>query len=259
MKKVFTFIVLFLLSASMVLPTFAAFENPPIVDEAGYLMQSELAELSKALDKIREKYDFDVAIYTESEMSGDTAEESADDIYDALGYGAGEKDDGLLLYICADTRETHLTTHGKGTYAFNKNGLAYLEGKFLSHLKEDDYYEAFEAYIIYTEELLEMAEQGKPFNKKQYSTKYLIGVIAACLFLPLLIAFLLMHNKLKKMKTAVENNYAANYMKPGSMHIAVSRDYFLYSSVTKTERPKSNNGTHTSSSGRTHGGRSGSF
>ena len=65
--------------------------------------------------------------------------------------------------------------------------------------------------------------------------------------------------KLKKMKTAEENDYAANYVKPGSMKLSVSRDLFLYSRITKTERPKSSSGTHTSSSGRTHGGRGGSF
>ena len=104
-----------------------------------------------------------------------------------------------------------------------------------------------------------MAKDGKPYNEKQYSMKYLIGVITVCLIAPLLIAFWMMKGKLKKMKTAVENDYAANYIKPGSMNISVSRDLFLYSRIAKTERPKESSGTHTSSSGRTHGGRGGSF
>ena len=104
-----------------------------------------------------------------------------------------------------------------------------------------------------------MASEGNPYNEKQYSTKYLIGVIVMCLLAPLLIAFIMMKKKLKKMKTAVENDYAANYIKPGSMNLTMSRDLFLYSRVTKTEKPKSSSETHTSSSGRTHGGRGGSF
>ena len=104
-----------------------------------------------------------------------------------------------------------------------------------------------------------MAKQGNPYNKKQHSTGYLVGVILTCIFAPLLIAFLMMNSKLKKMRTAVENDYAADYMKPGSMRLAVSRDIFLYSRITKTEKPKSNSGTHRSSSGRSHGGRGGSF
>ncbi len=257
MKKLFSCVLLTLLT--LFLPANASFQNPSIVDDAGYLMQSELSSLSKELDEVREKYDFEVAIYTETEMTSGSAEASADDIYDYNGYGSGENDDGILLYICSDTREYHFTTHGKGREWFNSRGLVYLESKVLPHLRENDYYEAFEEYIETTDELLQMAKDGKPYNEKQYSMKYLFGVIIVCLIAPLLIAFLMMRRKLKKMKTAVSNNSAANYMKPGSMTLTASRDIFLYSHITKTERPKSSSGTHTSSSGRTHGGRGGSF
>ena len=259
MKKIFSRIFLLLISLTLVVPAFAEFENPPIVDEAGYLMQSELTELSEKLDLVREKYSFEVAIYTESDMTSDTAEASADDIYDYSGYGAGENDDGIMLYICSDTREYHFTTHGKGREFFNSNGLVYLESKVVPHLSENDYYEAFEAYIEASEELLEMAKAGTPYNKKNYSIKYIITVIVLCLLIPLLVAFLKMKKKLNKMKTARGNDYAANYVKPGSMNITTSRDLFLYSHITKTEKAKSSSGTHTSSSGRTHGGRGGSF
>ena len=259
MKRIFSCLLLLLITTSFVVTAYADFQNPSIVDDAGYLMQSELSSLSKELDKVREKYGFEVAIYTESDMTSSTAEASADDIYDYNGYGAGENDDGILLYICSDTREYHFTTHGKGLKYFNSNGLKYLESKVTPYLSENDYYEAFNAYIETTDELLQMAKDGKPYNEKQYSTKYLIGVIIAALLIPLLVACILMKKKLKKMKTAVENDYAANYVKPGSMNISVSRDLFLYSRITKTERPKESSGTHTSSSGRTHGGRGGSF
>ena len=259
MKRIFSCLVLLLITTSFVVTAYADFQNPAIVDDAGYLMQSELASLSKELDEVREKYGFEVAIYTQSDMTSSTAEASADDIYDYKGYGAGENDDGIMLYICSDTREYHFTTHGKGLNYFNANGLKYLESKVVPHLSENDYYEAFEEYIETTDELLQMAKDGKPFNEKQYSMKYLFGVIIVCLIAPILIAFWMMKRKLKKMKTAVENDYAANYIKPGSMRINTSRDLFLYSRITKTERPKSSSGTHTSSSGRTHGGRGGSF
>jgi len=259
MKKLFSCVLLTLLLLTLFLPVYASFENPSIVDEAGYLMQSELDSLSKELDKVREKYNFEVAIYTESDMTSSTAEASADDIYDYQGFGAGENADGIMLYICSDTREYHFTTHGKGLRYFNANGLAYLESKVVPYLSENDYYEAFEEYIETTDELLQMAKDGKPYNEKQYSMKYLFGVIIVCLIAPLLIAFWIMKRKLKKMKTAVENDYAANYIKPGSMRINTSRDLFLYSRITKTERPKGGAGTHTSSSGRMHGGRGGSF
>ena len=238
MKRIFSGLLLLLLMTSFVVTAQSDFQNPSIVDDAGYLMQSELSSLLKELDKVREKYGFEVAIYTESDMTSSTAEESADDIYDYNGYGAGEDDDGILLYICSDTREYHFTTHGEGLKYFNSNGLKYLESKVVPYLSGNDYYEAINAYIETTDELLQMAKDGKPYNEKQYSTKYLIGVIIAALLISLLVAWILMKKKLKKMKTAVENDYAANYVKPGSMNISVSRDLFLYSRITKTDRPK---------------------
>ena len=259
MKKVFSGILLLLVMFSHLMPVYAAFENPSVVENAEYLMKSELIKLSEDLDKVREKYNFEVAIYTESEMTSSTSEASADDIYDYQGYGAGENDDGIMLYICSDTREYHFTTHGKGREFFNSNGLEYLESRVVPYLSENDYYEAFEEYIKITDELLKLAKDGKPYNEKQYSVKYLLGVIIVCIIAPLLIAFWMMKRKLKRMQTAVENNYAANYIKPGSMRIDTSRDLFLYSTIIKTEKPKSSSGTHTSSSGRTHGGSGGSF
>lgn len=255
MKRIISCFLPLILSLVFVLSVSAAFANPPILDEAGYLMQSEVKSLSEKLEKLRTEYGFDIAIYTESDMTARTAEKSATKIYDDNGYGAGNGRDGILLYICSDTREYHFVVRGKGKTYFNANGLSYLEKKVVPLLSDDDYYEAFEKYMDTATELVEMGQAGTPFNQKQYSTSYLFGVIAAAIFLPLLIAFILMQMKLRKMKTAVSNNYAENYIKPGSMQVEVSRDLFLYSNITKTERPKPSG----NASGGSRGGRGGSF
>ena len=124
----------------------------------------------------------------------------------------------------------------------------------LPYLKEDDYYGAATVYADKCEELMEMAANGKPYKKK-VNIVYVIGGI---ILIPLALAFGLMMLKLSKMNTAVMQSGAGEYMKPGSMNMNYSRDIFLYSTVTKKEKPKDSS-THTSSSGTTHGGRSGSF
>ncbi len=259
MKKKISLIMAFLLLFITVLPVNAQFENPPIVDNADYLFQSELDELSEKLDKVRTKYDFEVSIYTERNLSSYSAQASADDIYDYNGYGAGENDNGIMLYICSGTREYHFTTHGTGEKYFNSNGLIYLESKVLPYLTEGDFYEAFDVYIETCDELLQMAENGTVYNKKQNSSEFVAFVIVAALLIPLIIAFIMMRGKLKKMKSAVSDNLASNYIKPGSMKIDVARDMFLYSNITKTRKANSSSGSHISSSGRSHGGRGGSF
>lgn len=259
MKKAISAVLVALAVITSTFSAFAMFNNFTVADYAGYLTEEQIEELSKQIDGVRQKYNFDVAIYTEEFMSGEDAESTADDLYDYLGYGYGENSDGIMLYIAADNSVYHFTTHGSGETVFNKNGLDYIEGKILPSLKEGDYYTAMKLFAEHCEELLKMAEQGKPFNEKQQSAGYIFCVVGCALVVPLLVAYFMTKKKTKQMKTAVENDYAANYMKPGSMNLSMSRDIFMYSTVTKTEKAKSSSGGHTSSSGEHHGGKGGSF
>ena len=260
MKRIVSLLFVCLLCVALTVPCFAEeFVNPPVVDDAEYLDEIQFEELSEKIEGIRQKYDFEVAIVTESVMSGRDAMSTADDIYDYLGYGAGENDDGILLYICSGTREYHITTHADGLRVFNERGIEYLKKNIEEELKNDDYYLAMDVFADLAEELLEMAANGEPYNKKQISTTYLLVVIGGALIIPFIVAKVMTGSKLAKMKTAVENDYAANYVKNGSKRIDFSRDIYLYSNIAKTERPKNESGNHKSSSGRTHGGGGGSF
>ena len=258
MKRFVTIMIVLLCFVSTI-TVYADFINPPITDSVGYLTEEQNKELSARLDKIREQYNFDIVFVSEDRLSAYDAQASADDIYDYNGYGYGENYDGILFYIADSERKYHFSVCGSGETIFNENGLAYLEKKIVPYLKKDNYYAAVKSYADHTEELLKMAAEGKPFNKTQHSMKYILCVVAGALLLPLILAYFMMHKKLCAMKTAVKEDNAANYMKPNSMNLDFSRDIFLYSTVTKTEKPKSSSGSHTSSSGRSHGGRGGSF
>ncbi len=258
MKRIVTIMIGFLCFV-LTITVYADFIKPTITDSVGYLTEEQNKELSARLDKIREQYSFDIAFVSEDRLSACDAQTSADDIYDYNGYGYGENYDGILFYIADSEREYHFTVCGSGKTIFNENGLAYLEKNIVPYLKKGNYYAAVKSYANHTEELLEMAADGKPFNKTQHSMKYILCVVAGGLLLPLILAYFMMHKKLCAMKTAVKEDYAGNYMKPNSMNLDFSRDIFLYSTVTKTEKPKSDSGSHTSSSGRSHGGRGGSF
>ncbi len=260
MKRIISLLFVCVLCFALTFSSFAAeFVNPPVSDGAEYLTEGQIENLSAKLEEIRQTYNFDVAVVTEYEMTSGDAMASADDIYDYGGYGGGENDDGIMLYICSSTREYHITTHADGLRIFNENGIEYLKNNIQPYLAEDKYYLAMDTFADLAEELLEMAANGEPYNEKELDITYLLIVICGALLIPLLIAYFKMNGKLKKMKTAVQNDYAASYIKPGSKRLDVSRDIFLYSHLTKTEKPKSNSGSHRSSSGRTHGGGGGSF
>ena len=71
-------------------------------------------------------------------------------------------------------------------------------------------------------------------------------------------------NMRRKLKTVRKQDQAASYVRQGSMKVTRSNEYYLYSTVSKSAKPKNEDSgggssTHTSSSGDTFGGSSGKF
>ena len=255
MKKTGAIITLILLLCTVLFPLSVSAEHPPeLIDVPNMLSEREYIELSEKLAALRDTYGVDVAFIISDEMITDDAQTEADDIYDSYEYGVGENYDGILYFVCETTHEYAFSTCGRAIKIFNDDGLEYIDNAMLPYLKQGDYYQAVSTYAEKCEELMEMAANGEPYKKKIN----ILYVIAGIILIPLAVAFGFMTRKLSKMNTAVMQPGAANYMKPGSMNMNFSRDIFLYSTVSKREKPKESS-THTSSSGRTHGGRSGSF
>lgn len=255
MKKTWSFILMFLVVCAVFLPvTSAAKRAPSVADVPGVMSVDECEELSKRLNSLCSTYNVDAAFIISDEITGANAQSEADDIYDYNGYGVGETRDGILYFVCETTHEYAFSTCGRAIEIFNDDGLEYIDKAMLPYLKKGDYYHAGMVYADKCAELMEMAANGEPYKKKIN----ILYVIAGIILIPLAVAFGLMMRKLAKMNTAVLQPGATNYMKPGSMNMNFSRDIFLYSAVSKREKPKDST-THTSSSGRTHGGRSGSF
>ena len=73
------------------------------------------------------------------------------------------------------------------------------------------------------------------------------------------IAMLILMFMKKQLKSVEMQRGAVNYVRPGSMSVTASRDSYLYSTVSRTARPKDSGGSHTSSGGGTHGGGGRSF
>lgn len=228
---------------------------PSLIDMPEILSSQEYNEVYNRLESIKGTYGVDAAFVITDKISSENAQAEADYLYDYGGYGAGDNNDGILYLVCESTHEYAFSTCGRGIDIFNDDALEYIDDAILPYLKENNYYQAAMIYADKCEELLKMDAEGKTYHKK-INILYVIGGI---ILIPLAAAFILMSQKLSKMNTAVMQSGAEEYMKPGSMNMASSRDIFLYSTVTKHEKEDSNSKTHTSSSGTTHGGRSGNF
>ena len=272
MKKIISVIIIITFAVTLVIP-FAAYcengSNPPVVDNAGLLTMEQLAEISDILYGIRETYGIDVAIYTENETDNDDPQAKADDIYDYNSYGMGENDRGMLYYVCMSTRKYALSTYPYGETPFSNEACDYIGDYCGQFLSEGDYYSAFNEYALTAEYILQKDAEGETLDYNEFyepvSQKRSMGewifLIVLIAGIPLAVAFIVVIHMQNKMNTAVKQAFAENYKKPGSMNIEQASDIYLYSNVSRTERSESSSGSgsHTSSSGRSHGGSSGSF
>lgn len=268
MKKLCIVLAL-LLCLLPVLSVSAEEEHPArLIDGAGLLTEEEQLALAEHLDAISIDLNFDVAIVTVTSLDGKTATEYADDFYDYNGYGM-DGNDGILLLVSVDgdTRNYAYTTAGAGEYVFGDNAMDRLDEAFLPSLRSLEYNEAFWKFAESCNEIVYSVlytEDGTLPETDSGSESFLPGAgwILLALAIGIVLAFVVMAGYKGALKTVRAQAAANSYVCRDSMQLTMDRDLFLYSTVTATPKPKdndSNSSSHTSSSGTSHGGRSGSF
>jgi len=233
--------------------------SPRLIDEADLLSSSEFSDLEAKLNEISTRYGMDVVILTTESTDNSTPMEYADDYYDYNGYAK----DGLLLLVSMEDSDWWISTAGYAITAFTDAGIEYIGEQFVPYLSDGDYYEGFDTFASLCDSFISKAESGDPYDthnlpKEPFSFVINLGI---SLVLGLVAAFIVTTIMKSKLKTVVSKAKADDYLNPGSLEITYSRDFHLYTHLSRTERPQDKGGssTHTSSSGRTHGGGGGKF
>lgn len=250
--------------------------GPRLADQEELLTTEEQEELLARLDEISERQQCDVVIVTVASIEGKTATEYADDYFDYQGYGYGEKSDGILLLVGMKERVWAISTHGSlGISAFTDAGLDYIKEDVQFQLKLDNYAKAFRTFASLCDQFLTAAHKGKPYDVGNLPIKHASPSILIFLFpIGILIMAWKSRSKKRSLKSVVKKTGAISYKVSNSLHLWVDEDRITGSHVTKRKRNEesrdrggssgsggSSGGstTHTSSSGRTHGGTSGTF
>lgn len=247
--------------------------GPRLADREELLTTEEQEELLARLDEISERQQCDVVIVTVASIEGKTATEYADDYFDYQGYGYGEKSDGILLLVGMKERVWAISTHGSlGISAFTDAGLDYIKEDVQFQLKLDNYAKAFRTFASLCDQFLTAAHKGKPYDVGNLPIKHASPSILIFLFpIGILIMAWKSRSKKRSLKSVEKKTGAISYKVPNSLHLWVDEDRITGSHVTKRKRHEesrdrggsggSSGGstTHTSSSGRTHGGTSGTF
>ena len=241
--------------------TVLAATPPRLVDDAKLLTSYEKTELLSYLNEISEKHGMDIVIVTVNSLGGKSPRAFADDYYDYNGY----REDGVLLLVAMNSRDYWISTSGYGITAFTDAGIDYIADAFLTDLSEGNYASAFEIYADLCDEFITVAKNRDAYDygnmpKVPYPIlkNLLISVVIG--FIIAFIATAIMRSKLKSVRSKAG---ATDYVRKGSFRVTRSHDFFLYRTVSRRARPKNESlggsSTHTSSSGRSHGGSGGKF
>ncbi len=267
MKKALFVITLFLLTALLTLTASAT--GSLLSDGANLLSADEEASLLTLLEECSSDASANIAVVTVYFYDGYDIERYAEDFCDD-----GFMYNGIVLLISKSTREYCITKCGPVEYAIDDAGLDFIEDAFLPYLSDGDYYVAFSIFAKLSRgALVEYNSSGTVYAGDDFRPNIQISsdgkVIITegsrplyhyviCLVIGLAIALVVMLVMQRGMKTVRSLDFAGGYIVNGSLEIRVSTDRFLYRTVSKTPKPKSNNshgGFHGGGSGRSSSGR----
>ena len=243
---------------------------PRYVDEVGLLTESQVSTLTTKLDEISERQQFDVVIYVTYSTGGLDTRVYAADFFEKWGFGYGDNNDGIILMLAMEYRDFAFVTTGYGLYAFTDAGQEHMENRFLPHLRNDEYFEAFMVFADSSDELVTKARAGERYDsgnipmsaaQRQSARYWTIVISLAIAFGVPAIVTGVWKSQLKSVRS---KDFACDYIRQGSMVMNIQQDIFLHRNISRTRRAQSSSsgggsGSFKSSSGSSFSGRSGRF
>ena len=253
MKKSITYLLLAVCMIFTVILPVSASEFYPLYDEADLLTDREESELIAKLENICSQKQMEVVVAAFETIGEYSPMEYADDFYDYNGYGYGENDDGLMIVFNTGkedgTRNITLTTHGTAIDYITDLERDVMFEMMIPKLTDGEYAAAFETFISEADSSIDPSVP--------------VFFIPLSVVIGFALAFLIVKIQASKLKTVRQQVNAADYV--GNVQLTYQSDNFIYRNVSKVKRASESSessggsSTHTSSSGRTHGGGSRNF
>lgn len=239
--------------------------TPFVVDYADLLTTEEENELINQFKNIYSKHGVYVVALTVNTLNGMSSMNYADDFYDYNNYPKN----GILLLISMEDRDYWISGSGNVITTISDYQLNQIDNKVVNKLSSGDYYEAYEILGNEVSKIYTAYENGE--NSDDYYRKtdsnYLLKVALISLGISLFITVIVMLILRGQLKSVHKQYFAGNYVVNNSFRMIGYSDHFLHKNVTKTAKPKDNDGSsmgggssfHTSSSGSSHSGTGGKF
>jgi uncharacterized protein len=256
-KRLFAalFAVMLILSVAILPASAEATYGYKLDDAADVLNANEESKLLSTIRDVSEKCKCNLAFVTVKDLNGasfshnGTTRDYADMYYETA---YGKNTDGIVVLLVLNNgkgkRDIYISTSGKCIKRLSDSERESIFDDALDNHSPDSkgYYDFLNAIAV------DIKGAVVPHVKwYMLPLSFLIAFGIAMLILMFL---------KKQLKSVEMQRGAVNYVRPGSMNVTAARDSYLYSTVSRTARPKdSGSSSHTSSGGGTHGGGGRSF
>ena len=259
MKKLLP-LLLILLMLLMMCPAAPAEVNR-VTDRANVLTATEEDQLEEAIAIIRDAYQFDVVLLTESSIGNQSTAYYSDLYYANGGFGYGDNHDGIMLLLVTGggvgNRDYFIMNTGRGEKIFTDSVMYVLEDNFLPYLRQSNYAGGLSRFVLDVQARLEAA---KPLNRANSVLPFTLGGDTA---VGLVVSLVLKG----QMRTVRRKQNATSYVRDGSFQLTRAQDLYLYTTTVRHKIETQSSGGHggghsggfTGSSGMHHTGHGGKF
>ena len=265
MKRLFGLLLAALAISAILLPGFAVtaeredeeidyFQNlPPVADLAEVFSIDEYMDLTARIEALDEKCDITYILLTDTDNGGREPADYAYDFLDYYGYGDYDDESAVIFYISFEPGNREYVTCATNPYSekLTNEAIDEISDTIYSDMKSGDYYEAVLKHIDFTENVFKNG-----YRKKLPSKSWLIiigvGAVAG------LIVGIVVIASFRSGMHVVAPVGAREYLVNNSFVLRNKDVRFLYTTVTKTAKPKSSGSSGGGGGGGGHssGGRS---
>lgn len=277
----------------MAIPVLAGEVNEPageqrVFDDADLFYDSEIEAFEEEIAQYREELKADLVVVTTEDTQGKTMQDYADDFYDQGGFGHGSEADGVLFLIDMEHRQLTLSVSGGMIRILTDSRIEAILDDVYEGASQDDFVDSVNRFL---QDVAEYHRQGIESGQYNYDTETgKISVHRSVRWYEALLALgvsaftgvtacsgVIRQYSMKKEQGQAANFHMA-YRADCNFAFHDQADNLVNKYVTSMIIPRGNNrggggggigggggsiagrsSTHTSSSGRTHGGGSRGF
>lgn len=225
-------------------------ELATVIDNADVLSDEEEEDLRERVKKINDKYDVNYVILTGDDNEGLSPESYTLNFLKEYGYDS-DGQNAVVFYISFEPgNRCWRTTARNSIYKkFTESVINDIDDHIEPDMKNGDYYDACLTHISYVKKIVS-GKYKEPVDRGPILIGIIVGVVVG------IIVGLMHLASCKKAMRVVAPVDAHEYLVKDSFNLRDKKVYYLYTTVTKTAKPKSSSssGGSSYSSGSSGGG-----